>query len=226
MKNIVDFLNEKSNLDEDAIKSQYVDFPAVMRVDNRFINALKSTGVEDKKCLLGYYNNEIQEANARLAQLTSINAESLSDKLSTLTEALQKHDGSIDAVAFFIRDMIISRSTCESYSNVFDTRGHLNPQGLLMLDVMNRISSNGNKIALANCGLAEDYCVGNTALDLAKLAKITGKEDRFQVVVISDATDHIIPEQQQAIHAKFDQAGVRLMTQEQYADAVRNKFKE
>lgn len=226
VKNIVGFLEGKNSLDEATIKSQYSEFPEFLKVDDKFIDVLKNVSSIEKANLVNYYKNEIKEAGTRLARLQNANAETLSVQLSEITKALQKPDKSIDAFSFYCRDMTIPRPVCESYSNIFDTRGHLNPQGLMMLSIMSHIASSGDKIALTNCGLAEDYCVGNTALDLVALAKMTGNKERFKVIVISDATDHIVPEQRTAIHDKFNKSGVSLMTQKQYAEALKNKFEE
>jgi nicotinamidase/pyrazinamidase len=85
--------------------------------------------------------------------------------------------------------------TREAYSAIFNTLGE---QSTALLDDLNR---DDIRIVFVS-GLARDYCVGNTALDLAR--------EGFLVVLLEDCTAFVAEGSNDAINTKFENPETRV----------------
>ncbi len=85
--------------------------------------------------------------------------------------------------------------THEAYSAIFNTLGE---QSTALLDDLNR---DDIRIVFVS-GLARDYCVGNTALDLAR--------EGFLVVLLEDCTAFVAEGSNDAINTKFENPETRV----------------
>jgi nicotinamidase-related amidase len=83
----------------------------------------------------------------------------------------------------------------ESYSAVYNTLGELSTE------LLNDLKRDGIRIVFIS-GLARDYCVGNTALDLAR--------NGFIVILLEDCTAFVAEESNNAINAKFEDPETRV----------------